>query len=330
MSISAIHDRNCFFIVGAPRCGTTALASYLRRHAQVCFSKPKETNFLVTDEKDLPDEAGKARFLDTFFSRASDEERLLGEGSVSTLYSVAALKRAQAWFPQAKFIVMLRDPLDMLRSYHGRMLYLRQESEENFEAAWDLQDARAAGKHIPKGCFDPRLLQYREVASLGHYTAQLFDVVGRERCLPILYEDFASDTAGVYRQALAFLELPDDGWDQFERKNQHRGFRRGFLQDLYTGTLFGRLGNSAILSPPQLNRLARLTRPLRKRIKHRNSVDVTPRPFDRALAQRLGGVFSDDVRCLSRLLQRDLSHWLGFDHSARQPAPQSAGKSSNT
>jgi len=315
MSTSTIHDLNCFFIVGAPRCGTTALSSYLRQHPLVCFAKPKETNFLATAEEGVPNETLKDRFLETFFASGSGEERMLGEGSVSTLYSVKALERALAWFPKAKFIVMLRNPLGLLRSYHGRMLYLRQENEESFEAAWDLQDARAAGNHIPKGCFDPRLLQYREVASLGYYTEQLFNVVGREQCLPILFEDFTSNTAGVYRQALAFLGLPDDGRDQFKRKNQQRRFKRGFLQDLYTGALFGRLGNSNVLAPPQLNRLARLARPLRKRIKHHNSVDVTPRPFDPALARRLRAVFREDVGHLSRLLQRDLSHWLALPKS---------------
>ncbi len=310
MDASVVQNLECFFIVGAPRCGTTALSSYLREHPLVCFSKPKETNFLVTAEEDAPIELQKAQFLSTFFAPASGEKQLLGEGSVTTLYSVPALKRALACFPTAKFIVMLRNPLELLQSYHGRMLYLRQESEDSFEAAWDLQEARAAGKCIPKGCFDPRLLQYREVAKLGYHTAQLFDVVGRERCLPILFEDFTSDTAGVYRQTLAFLGLPDDGRDQFKRKNQQRRFKRGFLQDLYAGTMFGRFGNLIMLAPPQLNRLARLARPLRKRIKHRNSVDVTSVPFDRALARRLQSVFRDDVSHLSQVLHRDLSHWL--------------------
>jgi len=312
LDASVVRNLECFFIVGAPRCGTTAMSSYLRQHPQVCFSRPKETNFFVSTEDGISVDVQRSKFLDSFFTGRDGEKQMLGEGSVSTLYSVQALKRAQRLFPNAKFIVMLRDPLAMLRSYHGRMLFLRQETEKDFQAAWDLQKARAAGNHIPKRCFDPRLLQYREVARLGHYTAQLFDAVGRERCLPILFEDFTADTATVYRRTLTFLGLRDDGRREFKRKNPERRFKRGFLQDLYTGAVFGQLGNSVVLTPTQLNRLARLTRPLRKRIKHRNSIDVVPRRFEPALAKRLRAVFHDDVEHLSRLLQRDLSHWLAL------------------
>lgn len=34
-----------FFIIRAPRCGTTALSNYLNNHPNILFSKPKETNF---------------------------------------------------------------------------------------------------------------------------------------------------------------------------------------------------------------------------------------------------------------------------------------------
>jgi len=305
-------DLECFFIVGAPRCGTTAMSSYLRQHPKVCFSKPKETNFLLRAEHDIPIDVLRSQFLDKFFTINDGEKQLLGEGSVSTLYSTQALNTALALFPNAKFIVMLRDPLDLLRSYHRRMLFLRQECEESFETAWDLQTFRAAGKRVPKTCIDPRLLQYREVASLGQYTAQLFDAVGRERCLPILFDDFVRDTAGAYRQTLDFLGLPDDGRHEFKQKNRERRFKYGFLQDLYAGTAFGRLGRSGILADSQLDRLACLTQPLRKKIRRYNSVDCVPRPLDLSLAQRLQAVFRDDVQHLSQLIQRDLSQWLAL------------------
>jgi hypothetical protein len=318
----SVENLNCFFVVGAPRCGTTAIASYLKQHKLIGFSRPKETNFFVTAKDGTPPAVLKAQFLKTFFSHCDGQERLLGEGSVTTLYSPQALKRAQACFPDARFIVMLRNPLDQLRSYHGRLLYLRQETVRDFETAWNLQDDRAAGRNIPFGNFDARLLQYREVASFGRYTAQLFDVVGRERCLPVFFEDFTSDTVTTYRQVLAFLGLPDDGRTVFKQKNRQHGFRSAFWQDVYSGAMFGPLGRLLVAPPRQLARLARLAQPLRQRLKRRNTLDVTLPAFDPALADRLRAFFREDVEHLSRLLQRDLSHWL----ATPQPKVEAAAR----
>ena len=176
-SKTAVTDLNCFFIVGAPRCGTSAMAGYLRNHPSVCYSTPKETNFFITAREGAKTEILKAQFLKAFFTTHSETTRILGEGSVSTLYSAPALSRAKACFPDAKFIVMLRNPVDLMRSYHARLIYMRQENELDFATAWNLQEDRAAGRNLPRNCYDPRMLQYREVGSLGRYTSELLDLV---------------------------------------------------------------------------------------------------------------------------------------------------------
>ena len=309
-SQTAVTDLNCFFIVGAPRCGTSAMAGYLRNHPSVCFSAPKETNFFITAREGAKTETLKAQFLKAFFTNHSETTRILGEGSVSTLYSAPALLRAKACFPDAKFIVMVRNPVDLMRSYHARLVYMRQENELDFETAWNLQGDRAAGRNLPRSCYDPRMLQYREVGSLGRYTSELFDLVGRENCLPILFDDFTADTKATYRMALEFLGLPYDGRTKFIRKNQHAGFKSAFLQDLYSGTFAGPLGRVIARQPRHLARLARMTRSLRKNIRRHNRVDMAVPTLDPVLATRLRDVFSDDVGQLAQLLQRDLRHWL--------------------
>ena len=286
------------------------MSKYLRAHPSVCFSSPKETNYFVSGQpKDSPASV-REKFLKTFFAPVDDAARIYGEGSVSTLYSREALERVLACFPQAKFIVMLRNPVDQLRSYHGRLLYLRQETEADFEAAWDLQGARSAGQNIPRSCFDARMLQYGEVGSLGRYTAQLFDVVGRERCLPILYDDFSSDTAGAYRRALEFLGLPDCGRTSFNRKNRQRQFKSTLIQNIYSGAVLGPIGRRLAKHPRHLAKLLRVTRRFRNSLMRSNAVETRLPPLDSRMVARLQAHFADDIRALSELLQRDLSHWL--------------------
>jgi hypothetical protein len=312
------EDLNCFFIVGAPRAGTTALGRYLKKHPTICFSNPKETHFFLTADDNTAPEVLKSRYLKAFFPNIRRQARLLGEGSVSTLYSAKAIGRVQACFPQAKFIVMLRNPLDLLRSYHGRLLYLRQEREEDFETAWDLQEARAAGQKIPKSCRDSRVLQYGDVGSLGRYTRQLFDLAGRQNCHAIFFEDFVSDTLCVYKEALRFLNLPYDGQTNFQKKNSQRYYNNAFWQDLYSGPLLRPLGSLLTKHPVRLAQVQRFTRPVRKMIKRENSTEITLPELDPNFAARLLRALGEDIDRLSYLLDRDLTHWLAAGDPLRR------------
>ncbi len=312
-------DYERFFIVGAPRCGTTAMSKYLKHHPSISFSSPKETNFFLTANPKLAPAALAAQFTDAFFDPVDGRTTTLGEGSVSTLYSREAIERVLACFPQARLIVMLRNPVNLLHSYHARLIYMRQETETDFAAAWNLQDQRAAGRSVPRSCFDPRMLQYREVGRLGHYTAQLFDLAGRDRCLPILYHDLRADTGAVYRQVLDFLGLPDDGRTDFRVKNKQRQFKSAFWQDLYSGTLLGPVGRLLAKQPRHLARLSRVTRNFRKGLKRSNANEVTLPPLDPDLAAMLRTYFTEDIQRLSKLLERDLSDWL------KAPEPDPAG-----
>lgn len=319
----SLQDLNCFFIVGAPRCGTSALSSYLRKHPSVCFSLPKETNFFFNAKNGVSPAILKSQFMKAFFAPVEDQTQILGDGSVSTLYSAQTLLRVQESFPDAKFIVMLREPVSLMRSYHARMVYINQETEQDFETAWNLQEARAKGRSIPKSCYDPRMLQYWKVGSLGRYTAQLFDLVGRENCLAVLFDDFTRDTLTTYRETLEFLDLPDDGRTKFQRKNLHSGYKNAFLQGIYSGTALGPLGRKMATQPRHLARLARMTRSIRKKIRNRNRVFLEVQPFDADLAGRLREFFREDIEQLSHLLQRDLGHWLSPPDVGRSVRPVS-------
>jgi len=315
---------NCFFIVGAPRCGTTAMSKYLKAHPAICFSRPKETNFFLSVNAKTAPTKLKEQFLKSFFQPAGKAVQIYGEGSVSTLYSREALCHILECFPDARFIVMLRNPVEQLPSYHARLLYYRQENVADFASAWDLQDARLAGRNIPRTCFDPRLLQYREVGSLGRYTTQLFEIAGRERCLPILYDDLTADTAGVYRQVLAFLDLPDDGRADFRRKNQQRRFKSAFWHEIFSGAFLGTAGRLLARHPHHLAKLSRMTRRFRKGLKRGNATDVTLPPLDPAIAARLRGYFANDISQLGLLLHRDLSHWCAEPWMEDEPSKPKA------
>jgi hypothetical protein len=317
-------DLNCFFIVGAPRAGTTAMARYLKKHPGVCFSDPKETHFfLMAGGKDTP-ETLRALFVKAFFPDVTPETQILGEGSVSTLYAPEAIERMLRAFPAAKFIVMLRDPVELLRSYHERLVFLRQETEEDFPTAWDLQEERARGENIPARCHDPRILQYREVGSLARYTAQLFQIAGRENCLPVVFDDLTTQTGEIYRQTLGFLGLPETGKKKFKKINQRLRYRSKFLQNLYAGPLMRPVALLMARDPALVAKIQRFTKPLRKRFKKMNSAPIETSQLDPHFANRLREEFRGDIEELGNLLGRDFSQWSALRPVGNEPAAPKA------
>src|SRR5437763_13395711 len=160
-------------IVGAPRCGTTSLSRYLQKHPQVRFSDVKETHFFsMRDLSGLSDdelaELVQEEYLDWFYP-GTPPGALRMEGSVSYLYAPERLLPALKMWPDAKFIVAVRNPLQMLPSVHQRHLFNGDETVRDFGRAWALVEERRRGKRIPRGCIDPRLLDYKEIGQLGKY-----------------------------------------------------------------------------------------------------------------------------------------------------------------
>ena len=301
-----------FFLIGAPRCGTTSLSRYLADNPQVCFSRPKEPHYfsLFAPHASLDDL--ETAYLARYFSHYRESHKAIGEGSVSYLYSPYAIQRILRVNPQAKFIAILRNPLDMLASYHLRMRFTVMEDVEDFATAWSLQEVRARGERIPKHCLDPHLLLYREVASFGLQVERLYQLVGRDRSLVLLFDDLVRDPLAVYRQVLTFIGVEYDGRTRFQRKLESHIYRYRWLQQL----LYAPLASKA----PVVDTLHLIWRMNQKKATGRkswlerlarwNTIKMRPAPLDPDVKRMLRDTFAADVNKLSNLLQRDLSHWL--------------------
>jgi hypothetical protein len=301
-----------FFVVGAPRCGTTAFCRYLARNPQICFSRPKEPHYFARLDRDPSADEIRRDYLDRCFGHCTAAHRVLGEGSVSYLYLPETITRIRRINPDARFIALVRNPLGMLPSYHLRMRYLLQEDEPDFGKAWMLEPARARGERIPKHCLDPRLLMYSQVALLGAQIERLFAVAGRDRSHVIVFDDLAADALGVYRRTLEFLNVDYDGQEQFERRYASRMYRYRWLQQLLfvPATRGGRMIDT-------LQRRGRKYDPdgskrpsLVKRVTSWNKVKASPLPLTPQMAAVVREALFPDVQKLSRLLDRDLSSWL--------------------
>jgi hypothetical protein len=301
-----------FFVVGAPRCGTTSFCRWLARNPQICFSQPKEPHYFARLDHDPSAAELQRDYLGRCFGHCMAGHRALGEGSVSYLYLPEAIERIRRLNPAARFIALVRDPLAMLRSYHLRMRFLLQEDEPDFAQAWALQPARARGAKVPKHCLDARLLMYGEVAKLGAQVQRLFDIAGRDRSHVVVFDDLQADPLGVYRRALGFLDVDDDGQTQFERRYESRMYRYRWLQRMLfvPATRGGKMIDTLQRRSRKYNQDGSKRQSLIKRVTNWNKIPASPAPLTPAMAAVVRETLRSDVLLLSRLLERDLSHWL--------------------
>ena len=292
-----------FFIVGAPKCGTSALYAYLREHPDVFLPRVKEPHFFCRDFPGLRRFPSEAEYLRLFQDAANGQR--VGEATSRYLYSEEAVAEIERFCPQAQYIVMLRNPVDLVHSLHGQLVYQYSEDVLDVEEAWQLQDTRREGKRIPPSCPSVSELLYGDVARLGFQMRRLFDTVPEDRVHVILYDDFCHDLPQVYSETLRFLGLRQDGRSAFPRVNPAKTYRSALLARLMFDPPFpldvvkARLKQSFGWKETSVGRwlYARMTVPQK-----------LP-PLSASFRNVLQAYFAEDVAALEEILQRDLSNW---------------------
>jgi hypothetical protein len=299
-----------FFLVGAPKCGTTAMFNYLAAHPDVFMPRTKEPKFFAPDldEGTRADERSFIRDLDEYLALFSDwrGERRVGEGSVWYLYSSVAAQEIKRFAPEARIIIMLRDPVETMYSLHAQRLVSGAEDLRSFDEALRAQEDRANGKRLPKYAFVVKGLLYRDVVQYASQVERYFDTFGRDRVLVLIFEEFAADPAYAYRQVCQFLEIDPTFVPTFERVNPSTVVRSRLVRDVlrFHPAL---IGNRLPVGPVRRN-WRRLKRALL-------AVNETPQarpPLDPLLRAELAQRLASDVARLGRLLDRDLVAFWNF------------------
>lgn len=292
-----------FFIVGAPKCGTTALSDYLREHPQVFVSEPKEPHFFATDFEKYRITKTPAQYQQLFDSR---NESAVGEASVFYLYSTEAIPNILRYRPDAKIIVMVRKPQEAIYSFHSQLLYTADEEETDFVTAWRLQSDRAQGRHIPKLCREPALLQYAEVGFFGKQVARLYEIFPKQQIEVILFDDFVQHTKETYERVIQFLEVESDRREDFAVINSNKVHKSRFV------------GQFAAKPPESLTAVALKAKKILgieelgiiSTLKKFNTQKSKRDPLKPAFKEELTATFQEDIELLGNTIQRDLSHWL--------------------
>lgn len=277
------------FIAGMPRSGTTSLYTYLKQHPDIFLSLYKEPHFFGRDlTQNIYTIREKEVYLSLFEGAAGKEA--IGEGSVWYLTSTTAASEIKAFNPSARIIIMLRNPLDMIRSLHA--LYVRTGNEDltDFRDALDRQQTREKGESLPPGCYFPEGLYYTGVAAYYDKIKRFTDTFGMEGVHFVIFDDFAADTARSYRGVLDFLGVDP-------------GFRAEF--DLKKA--------DGVIRKQVLNEIRHAHPEVRKKLASKTGLRAHKGPRREKLSPeldaRLRSLFKEDIEKTSRLIGRDLTHW---------------------
>ena len=234
-----------------------------------------------------------------------------GEASVWYLYSKLAATEIKAFNPDARIIIMVRKPADLLSALYNLLRCNGCEHLPTFREALAAENDRRAGRRIGRRVNFRQGLLYHEVPRFTEQIRRYFDLFGRERVHVIVYDDFAGCTARVYGEVLDFL-----GVDSTRIPDSFPVINGNVSAKTVRSTLVRNLLTDPLVRGTAVAWCSRLPRPIltalqkaESRLTLMNYRHVERPPVDEDIQEQLCIEFTPEIERLSELLGRDLTHW---------------------
>lgn len=303
-----------FFMVGAAKSGTTAVNEYLNQHPDIFMSPIKEPFHFILNGEPLDYNGPRDREIlgrmatpnraryEALFNGASKKHKAIGEATTQYLYVDHAAQAIHDAIPDAKILIMLRNPVDRAFSSWVHMLRDGRETYENFEDALSQEPARIAANWEP-------LWHYGSASYYTESVKRYYDLFGAEQVGVFLHDDLKLDAPKLLYQICQFLGV-DDSFrpDTSTRYNVSGVPKNGMLHSIQT----------ALLSPD--NPVKAVVKPLLpKRLRHQalhsvvgkiREVNFEKRRLSPEMRVRLIARYRSDILRTQDLIDRDLSAWL--------------------
>jgi hypothetical protein len=308
-----------FFLVGASKAGTTSLYNYLAQHPQIFMSPIKEPHFLADEvrkenfaeekrEKIEQWEVALRQYLQGTMSarfpsgpvsdwqdylklfQPAGDRPAIGEASPCYLWSKTAPGNIAARFPNAKIVMVLRNPAERAFAQHLHTLSFASAPitfREHMETA-----LRSTTRRIGE------LYPFLEFGLYGEQVERYLNLFARDRIGIFLYEEFQNDPLSLMGSIFRFLGVDETFVPDMSERHMASRIPRSFTVNRFLQQS-GIRGVASFVSPG-----------LRRRIRHaffRPRATMALEPFDRA---RLVDFYRQDIQKLSILLGRNLSSWL--------------------
>ncbi len=287
------------FVVGAQKSGTTTLYALLRQHPDLFLADRKESHFFNHDGA-LPDNLSGAKvwpiqthaaYLDLF---AQAGGRLCAEICPTYLVSEQAAMRIKAVRPDAKIVILLRDPVQRSFSAYRHMQASGAETAPDFSTALDRPERQPDWEWQSMG-------QYIAASTYAPQVARYLDTFGPDQVRVITFEALKRDPIAVANDVLDFAGLSPLAENiSLGQTNKTQVINNKFASDLLINRRFG---------VKTLRKL--LPRTLRGRIKER-IVALMAQPPEKITSQtqaHLTAHFAPDRQELERLTGQSFADW---------------------
>ena len=309
-----------FFIVGAPKSGTTSLYHYLDQHPEIFMSPIKEPNYFATEiraenvaddlrervDKDLLELQGYLRgpmhekrfgglvsewtdYLRLFQNARA--EKALGEASVCYLWSKTAAAQIHSKIPQAKIILILRDPSEVAFSLYLQSVsqgLIRRSFRETIEACLRNKSEKFS-----------LLYPFLELGLYYEQVKRFLQLFPRQNILILFYEEYRRQQAEALAEIFRFLDVEKAFRPNTSERYLEPRIPR-FITTIYFLKRFGIWRHAADRNP-------RYLQPWLRDVSYRRREAVAMSSNDR---DYLVAYYRTDIEQLSILLDRDLAAWL--------------------
>lgn len=285
-----------FFVVGAQKCGTTSLHSYLEAHPAIYLPEGKETKFFADDTRYVK---GIEYYQDYWFSGVTAGQ-LIGEVDPDYMYFDVALDRMAGILDikKTKFLFIFREPASRAFS-HYLMSYRRGLDPLSFEEA-----IAAEPERIRKGYFEKLHYSYLDRGYYYRQVMRFLERVDKEQILFILTEDLAKDAERVMAEVFCFLEIENYESPIFRKRLLAAKVPRSvkLVQAIKSNGVHKNLFRLLLPVPA-------IRKNLRQGILRWNETDDIDITLSDYTHDQLKAMFLEENMKLSKLIGRDLADW---------------------
>ena len=295
-----INNRPTFFCVGAAKSGTTALHNYLRQHPDIYMPIKKEIHHFAPDLLKADDFwLNMEKYLSLF--RKAKSCQIIGETSVLYLLSEKSATEIKKFEPEAKVIIILRNPIEVIKSRHTQLVFNGEENITDFEETLKIEEERKLGKNLPPNTriIKKHLPLYS--VSFAEQTERFMNVFDKSQLSIVIYDDFIANPIEEIKKLYKFLGVDDSFTPTLKTVNARKKVKSRKLQNGFKA--FSNKILERFLDENQVEAF-------RLWLENINSVYVEPEKMKPETRAMLTQKLKPEIEKLSTLLNRDLSHWL--------------------
>lgn len=288
-----------FFCVGAAKSGTTALHYFLLRHPEIYMPLKKEIHHFAND---ILKEDDYWLDSDAYYKlfKPAKQNQIIGETSVFYLLSDESADNIIKHNPNAKIIIMLRNPVEVIYSLHSQLVFNGEEDISDFKKAIETEPERKKGRMLPVNTRIIKKHLYTEVVRFSEQVERFIKIFPEKNIKIILFEDFKQNTLKIVQETYDFLQIDKSYKPKLKIHNANKKIKCRKLQK--ATTILTNKFLSKFIKEDNLERF-------RNFVININSIEEKRKPLDFDTKQYLINKLKPEILKLEKLLKRDLKDW---------------------